>query len=116
MAFRLPKDLAASIRGQAVNGATITDVVIRMLRTVKLDYTEFPAKKMSKKVQAAEARKASDPVAQNLGRTDIDYMNPDELPSAGSVGDAIQTDIWRAGRDFNRPPHVSTVDQVVSRY
>jgi hypothetical protein len=69
------------------------------------------APKLSKKAQAAEARKAADPLAQALGRTDIDYMNPDELPSAGSVGfnrvpanlpPAIVDDrpiqIWRANR------------------
>lgn len=44
--------------------------------------------------KAAVARRAADPLAQVLERDDFDYINPDELPSAGSVG---VTD-WRAGR------------------
>ena len=32
MAFRLPKDLAQTIRARAVGAVTITDVVVRMLR------------------------------------------------------------------------------------
>jgi hypothetical protein len=52
------------------------------------------AKKPSKQAVQAESRKAADPIAQTLGREDIDYMNPDELPSAGSVG----APDWRANR------------------
>ncbi len=38
--------------------------------------------KKSKRQEAIEARIASDPIAQKVGRTDIDYTNPDELPTA----------------------------------
>lgn len=44
--------------------------------------------------RAAVERRNADPLAQALERDDIDYLKPDELPSAGSVGVAD----WRANR------------------
>ena len=41
--------------------------------------------KLSKRQQEIEARKASDPIAQVVGRTDIDYTDPDQLPTAPRV-------------------------------
>lgn len=38
--------------------------------------------KLSRKQQAIEARRASDPIAQKMERTDIDYTDPDQLPTA----------------------------------
>lgn len=75
-----------------------------------VESTQTPrARRLSKKAQAAEARKAADPVAQNLGRDDIDYMNPDELPSAGSVGmnpsvggQVLETTLHRDGTNTHR--------------
>jgi hypothetical protein len=43
-------------------------------------------KKLSRKEQEIEARKAADPIAQALGRTDIDYSS-DELPTAPRFAD-----------------------------
>lgn len=41
--------------------------------------------KQSKRQQAIEARRASDPIARKMERTDIDYANPDELPTAPRI-------------------------------
>jgi len=89
MAFRLPADLATVIRAQAVGEITITDVVIRMLRSapVRLNYAEFhdgvrPVRKLSKKSAHIAALKASDPLGAD--RDDIEHGNM-ELPSGGSV-------------------------------
>lgn len=47
--------------------------------------------KQSRKQQAIEARRASDPIAQKVGRTDIDYTDPDQLPTAPrSVGQVTE--------------------------
>jgi hypothetical protein len=42
-------------------------------------------KKLSRKAREIEARRAADPIAQALGRTDIDYTDPDQLPSAPRI-------------------------------
>lgn len=90
-------------------------VTQRDIKAAEATLAELPAKsvilqprKVSKKVKLAEERKAADPLAQALGRDDIDYMTPDELPSAGSVGvhlDAVSEnrgkasiETWRASR------------------
>lgn len=41
--------------------------------------------KLSRKQKEIEARKAADPIAQALGRVDIDYTDPDQLPTAPRV-------------------------------
>lgn len=55
--------------------------------------------KQSKRQQEIEARKASDPIAQALGRTDIDYTT-DELPTAprGISPSAIRTGEFGPGK------------------
>jgi hypothetical protein len=112
MAFRLPKDLAQTIRGRAIGDATITNVVVRMLRAApaQLNYAEFHdgvrPKRKSKKAAAIEALKASDPMSSE--RPEIEYGSA-ELPSGGSVSvvgaaglarpsapNVMQN--WRAGR------------------
>jgi len=75
---RLDSDVWDAVRGMPVS-------LNQYLREALLSEKAKP-RKLSKKAQLAESRKAADPVAQQLGRDDIDYMNPDELPSAGSVG------------------------------
>lgn len=42
--------------------------------------------KPSKRQLDIEARKAADPIAQALGREDIDYTDPDQLPTAPRLG------------------------------
>lgn len=39
-------------------------------------------KKLSRKARDIEARRAADPIAQAIGRSDIDYTDPDQLPTA----------------------------------
>lgn len=41
--------------------------------------------KKSKRQLEIEARMAADPIAQALGRTDIDYSDPDQLPTAPRI-------------------------------
>lgn len=42
-------------------------------------------KKLSRKARDIEARRAADPIAQAVGRVDIDYSDPDQLPTAPRV-------------------------------
>lgn len=56
--------------------------------------------KKSRKQLAIEARKASDPIAQSLGRTDIDYES-DELPTAPRVT-VVGVDAQPRGAKFAR--------------
>ncbi len=66
--------------------------------------------KPTKEHKAAAERRAADPLAAALERDDIDYMKPDELPSAGSIGAAVGRYIDEANRDLNRPPHMSVAN------
>lgn len=38
--------------------------------------------KLSRRQQEIEARRASDPIAQFMEREDVDYTDPDQLPTA----------------------------------
>ncbi len=63
--------------------------------------------KPSKKQREIEARKAADPIAQVIGRDDIDYST-DELPTAPRVLDVKVPDFGFAGftRDVHQPNDV----------
>lgn len=110
---RLEEDVAQYIADEATRkGCSQADLITVWANRSSVGMLSEPApRKLSKKAQAVEARKASDPLAQNLGREDIDYTNPDELPSGGSVGvvDAVgpkladgrgkvTMETWRANR------------------
>jgi len=68
---------------------------------------EGTVKKLSRKQREIEARRASDPIAQALGRTDIDHENPDELPTAPRVSVPIVASepCHRCGGSGNDPEH-----------
>lgn len=64
-------------------------------------------KKLSRKQQEVEARRAADPIAQAVGRDDIDYST-DELPAAprdtvNKVMERIDTDLDRAMEVYRNP-------------
>jgi len=60
------------------------DIILNNFRD---EITYFPfMKKLSRKEQEIEARRAADPIAQAIGREDIDYSS-DELPTAPRFAD-----------------------------
>jgi len=107
-AFRLPHDVIAAIHERAAGVRSETAVVIEMLRFAMAGKSPKSSKR---EVVAAQKRKAEDPLSTVVDRNDIDYVNPDELPSGGSVAslDAVgplasdgrgraSVENWRAGR------------------
>lgn len=57
----------------------------------------------SKRQLEIEARMAADPIAQAIGRTDIDYSDPDQLPTAPR---AIQVAPFKAAHEAKYPADV----------